>query len=107
MGFDLSLNFLNRNKSTDNPTESIGESIGEWKDPQTTHHASDNEDLSVATDFMCMYCLNIDGYIHFLNTSLFPGIIKHTNIDVITYSPDWPSFKRHMYTAHPEQWGYG
>ncbi|MAH45532.1 hypothetical protein CMI37_06870 [Candidatus Pacearchaeota archaeon] len=103
MGFDLSLNFLNRNKSTDKPTESIGE----WKDPQTTHHASDNEDLSIATNFICMYCLNIDGYIHFLNTSIEAGSITPHNIDVTPYSPDWSSFKRHMYASHPEQWCYG
>jgi hypothetical protein len=89
---------FNRNKST--------ETVGEWKDPLITHHPTNNEDISVANDFVCMYCVNLDDYIHFLNTSIDAEAITPHNIDVTPYSPDWLSFKHHMYTAHPEQWGY-
>jgi hypothetical protein len=59
-----------------------------------------------------MYCLNIEDYRNFLNTSISSGLVEPTekitphNIDITPYSPDWDSFKRHMYTSHPEQWGY-
>ena len=96
----INLNIFNRNKPNDSTT------VGEWKDPKATtvtHHATE---VPMVYDFECMYCLNIDDYRHFLNTSIDAGQITPHNIDVTPYSPDWPSFKRHMYTAHPEQWGY-
>lgn len=101
--------FFNRNKASKASTEDskLPSILGEWKDPQVTHRPTDKEDLSIATNFICMYCLNIDGYIHFLNTSIEAGSITPHNIDVTPYSPDWSSFKRHMYASHPEQWCYG
>ena len=92
---------LNRNKPNDSTT------VGEWKDPNITitHHPI-TEASSDYSDFECMYCLNIEDYRHFLNTSINAGQITPHNINVTPYSPDWESFKRHMYTAHPEQWGY-
>jgi hypothetical protein len=97
---DLSLNFLNRNKPS---KENNNTNVGEWKDPKVTHLT---DDVSTITDFMCMYCLNIDSYTEFLTTSI-DNPTRPRNIDVVPYSPDWSSFKQHMYGAHPEQWGYG
>jgi len=101
--------FFNRNKaSSKESTENSNtpSTLGEWKDPQVTHRPTDNEDIFEATDFMCMYCVHTDNYVQFLNTSIDAGTITSHNIDVVPYSPDWPSFKRHMYITHPEQWGY-
>ena len=91
---------FNRNKPNDSTT------VGEWKDPNITiaHHPT--TEVSVNSDFECMYCLNIEDYRHFLNTSIDAGQITPHTFDVTPYSPDWDSFKLHMYTAHPEQWGY-
>ena len=96
---------FNRNKAS----KENSNLVGEWKDPQVTHHPTDTDDssMAIAEDFICMYCLNVDGYIHFLNTSIDAGSITPHNIDVTPYSPDWSSFKRHMYASHPEQWCYG
>mgnify|MGYP003653673977 CR=1 FL=1 len=91
---------FNRNKPNDSTT------VGEWKDPNATiaHHPT--TEASVNSDFECMYCLNIEDYRHFLNTSIDAGQITPHTFDVTPYSPDWDSFQKHMYTAHPEQWGY-
>ena len=99
---DLSLNFLNRNKPSKESNSNI---VGEWKDPKvTSHHPT--EDASTITDFMCMYCLNMDNYLEFLKETR-TQVRRSINIVKTPYSPDWASFKHHMYTAHPEQWSYG
>jgi hypothetical protein len=105
---DLSLNFLNRNKP---PKESNSSSVGEWKDSKVTSHhppedISTTDLLSNSSDFTCMYCLNIDGYLDFLKE-----VRAHTRRPMkIIKTPhfiNWVSFKQHMYTAHAEQWSYG
>lgn len=109
---DLSLNFITNRLNKKSP-QTKETNVGAWKDPIITHRLTDNDDLSIATDFKCMYCLNIDSYRHFIRTSIDPSELRHparklnqVNL-VVPYSPDWASFKRHMYTTHPEQWGYG
>jgi len=103
---DLFNGIFNRNKSKDSTT------VGEWKDPKSTTVTHHPTEVSAAYDFKCMYCLNIEDYRNFLNTSISSGLVEPTekitphNIDITPYSPDWDSFKRHMYTSHPEQWGY-
>ena len=57
-------------------------------------------------NFTCMYCLDKDQYRQFIFGIVGKTLADKRYRDAVPYLPDWPSFKRHMLTLHPEQWGY-